>query len=403
MQFGNNKHGMRVHIGDAERKAKYYCPYCNAPLVQCRGDVKIHYFAHKKGCLCTDSWHYEPMTEWHSSFQARYPLENREISISNDLGHHRADVLINDTVVEFQHSPISVEEFQKRNDFYTACGYRVIWLFDAREAFLSKLTKCDANYYEWKYPPKMLTGFNVYGNIHVYFHLLDNATQSGGEIVRLTSFSDEGLCRFGVAPSEHYTEDEFINLTQDGFVIKEADAIEKDKLYHELYYVRKVNGETECYGCPINPDGYAPQTREYHRTTCEECFYCKDESHDSHIVKCAGRYREHLEQLVRLLEQHNNSITYIDTRGNIQTADIDPAPFPATSITKLAQQYQPKVMIVQNVFNGRKYLIKGDVVETALKYRGRIYGQYHNGRDWAQSREIYYAYNQEWIVVWFKK
>ena len=50
-----------------------------------------------------------------------------------DEKKHRADVLINGYVIEFQHSPISRDEIKERNEFYTNCGYKVIWVFDAND------------------------------------------------------------------------------------------------------------------------------------------------------------------------------------------------------------------------------------------------------------------------------
>ncbi len=67
------------------------------------------------------------MTKWHSDWQARYPDEMREAVI----GLHRADVrLPNGNVIEFQHSPISVEDIHQREQHYG----RMIWVFDATEA-----------------------------------------------------------------------------------------------------------------------------------------------------------------------------------------------------------------------------------------------------------------------------
>lgn len=36
----------------------------------------------------------------------------------------RADILMGGYVIEFQHSPISAGEFERRNKFYTRAGYK---------------------------------------------------------------------------------------------------------------------------------------------------------------------------------------------------------------------------------------------------------------------------------------
>ena len=75
MQFANNENGLRTYIGEADEAAQYYCPYCDAPMTQRRGQINIPHFAHTKGHLCTDSWRYEDMSEWHLSWQHFYPLD----------------------------------------------------------------------------------------------------------------------------------------------------------------------------------------------------------------------------------------------------------------------------------------------------------------------------------------
>lgn len=117
MQFANTETGVKTHIKDADEGIQYFCPFCNAPMIQRHGQINIPHFAHAKGLLCSDNWKYEEMSEWHLLWQSRYPHDNQEVVVSNESARHRADVLINNTVIEFQHSPISVEEFQKRNTF----------------------------------------------------------------------------------------------------------------------------------------------------------------------------------------------------------------------------------------------------------------------------------------------
>lgn len=51
---------------------------------------------------------------------------------------HRADILHRNQIVEFQHSPISIEELEERNNFYYMAGYCVAWVFDVQEQYDSK-------------------------------------------------------------------------------------------------------------------------------------------------------------------------------------------------------------------------------------------------------------------------
>ena len=411
MQFANNENGQRTYIGEAEEAACYSCPYCGAPMIQRRGQINIPHFAHMKGHLCTDNWRYEEMSEWHRAWQSNYPLENQEIAVSNEFGRHRADVLINDTVVEFQHSPLSAEDFRERNEFYAACGYRVIWLFDAREAYLSNLTvdDRDASVYRWKHPPKTLTGLDLHGKVQVYFHLCDESQEENGVIIRLTWCSDGDISYFKSAPSACYTEAEFLELTATGAVKREADMSGKDELVHELLVIRRKNGEMECCGCPINPGGYAPQTREYGRTACDECCFFKG-AEDQYVMRCAARFRNQLEQIDTVLETEKTidgtiyKVSYIAKDGSIQEAAVDMPESPAASIIDLAKEYNAGVMIVRNVRTGYQFKITKDIEEMLGKYN-RIYGYCWIERYncWKGTTcEIFGPWKPEWVVVWFK-
>lgn len=64
-----------------------------------------------------------------------FPERNREV-FNNEYGRHFFDVLAdNGTIIEFQHSPIGLEDFAFRTDAYTEYALvhsapRPIWIFD---------------------------------------------------------------------------------------------------------------------------------------------------------------------------------------------------------------------------------------------------------------------------------
>ena len=128
------KDNKRISIEEAVPGETYYCPVCRNPVAvkaANSNNVRTH-FAHKRNSLCLDDWKHD-MSDWHFEWQSKFPIESREVVVEKDGVVHRADILINDTVIEFQHSPISGEEFEARNSFYKSCGYRVVWLFDATD------------------------------------------------------------------------------------------------------------------------------------------------------------------------------------------------------------------------------------------------------------------------------
>ena len=128
-----DKDGNRVCIEDAVKGTEYFCPVCGRRvIIKAKESLAMaQHFAHKKGEGCPDKWNYDEKSEWHRAWQDRFPKECRERVVENNGVKHRADVLINGTVIEFQHSHISPEEIAERNKFYTACGYKIVWVFDA--------------------------------------------------------------------------------------------------------------------------------------------------------------------------------------------------------------------------------------------------------------------------------
>ena len=93
MLIAIDKDGKRVHIDDANKTEKYYCPSCKSELILKRGEERIHHFAHRKCDECKDSWHYD-MTDWHYQWQNRFPPECQEVVKNHNGETHRADVLI---------------------------------------------------------------------------------------------------------------------------------------------------------------------------------------------------------------------------------------------------------------------------------------------------------------------
>jgi hypothetical protein len=71
------------------------------------------------------------MTYWHSQWQARYPAELCEVTVDGGGRRHRADVMGNGRVIEFEQSSISVDDINNRERFY-GC---MVWVFDARAPY----------------------------------------------------------------------------------------------------------------------------------------------------------------------------------------------------------------------------------------------------------------------------
>lgn len=132
MLKANDAQGKSVSAKNASRDGRYYCPYCGEEVLLRRGDVYVAHFAHKTQCPYVEDKDY--MTEWHLRMQDYFPEESKEYWLENadKSEKRRADVFIEEsnTVIEFQHSPISLEEYTNRTLFHLNEGRRIVWIFD---------------------------------------------------------------------------------------------------------------------------------------------------------------------------------------------------------------------------------------------------------------------------------
>jgi hypothetical protein len=102
------------------------CPMCERPVIAKCGSLRVWHWAHK-GKLQCDSW-WEAETEWHRGWKSQFPVAWQEIvHFADDGEKHIADVRTgNGWVLEFQHSPLSIEERHARTTFYK----RLNWVVD---------------------------------------------------------------------------------------------------------------------------------------------------------------------------------------------------------------------------------------------------------------------------------
>jgi competence protein CoiA len=107
--------------------AKGVCDLCKCDVLAKCGDIKVHHWAHVRKENCDNWW--EEETLWHRNWKNIFPEEFREFLLSDDLTgeKHRADIHTDSGVtIEFQHSSLSVQEFEARCNFYK----KLIWVVD---------------------------------------------------------------------------------------------------------------------------------------------------------------------------------------------------------------------------------------------------------------------------------
>jgi competence protein CoiA len=111
---------------EAQPKLRGVCVNCEREVLAKCGRQRIWHWSHR-GKLECDNW-WEPETEWHRSWKAHFPREWQEVVHTADNGEkHIADLKTSrGQVVEFQHSPISPDERNSREGFYSP----MVWVVD---------------------------------------------------------------------------------------------------------------------------------------------------------------------------------------------------------------------------------------------------------------------------------
>lgn len=275
MQVALDKNGKRHYADKASKENEYFCPICKEAVILRQGEINVEHFAHKAHD-CRDTWSHD-MSEWHYRMQSKFPKEQREVIVEHNGVIHRADVLCDDKVIEFQHSPISAKEIRERTEFYNSAGYKVAWVFDVDEYYSSgrlwmKGTRGIDALCEWKYPNKSLIVFaplNKYSKkVALYFW---HIAQDGGMFDRVIWFINSGdTCSFSRFMTSCYRLWEKDSMTVAEFFKYRHDAIEEHiqslgKKCIEIY-------ENGCnYECPRTSEGV-----DYSCMDCESCVCVED-------------------------------------------------------------------------------------------------------------------------------
>ena len=167
-----------VYIDEATPNEQYFCQICNQLLMQRRGQIKAHHFAHYSPSgkhadyvPCSDKWHYD-VSKWCIDWKKRFERKYIEKVIQRGYEKHLADVLIGNVIVIFQQNSISLEEFNERNKFFIETGNMVVWVFDLTEELKNKRIiyyEQRNKRYEWSYVKKLFRNFNLNNdNVTIY-------------------------------------------------------------------------------------------------------------------------------------------------------------------------------------------------------------------------------------------
>lgn len=129
-----DKNDNRIYANGEGDISECHCPVCGAEVIRKNGHIRRPHFAHKSLTECKMSTDNDYKSEWHWRMQNYFPVDYLERRFINPINGeiHIADVFLpdNNIVIEFQHSPIDVEEFNSRTNFHIEAGRKIIWVFD---------------------------------------------------------------------------------------------------------------------------------------------------------------------------------------------------------------------------------------------------------------------------------
>lgn len=287
-----DKDGNRVLAENAVKGNKYFCPICGEEVIVRQGEFVAWHFAHKVSSNC-DDWHYD-MSDWHRDMQNLFPEEYQEVVVEYDGKKHRADILKDGVVLEFQHSPISAEEYMERNRFWTSAGYRIAWIFDGT-GFDLEYRDHDSYIQIWRRPLKVLrVSPNISDNneaFSVWFYLETEDGPDFEKVIWTNPTWSRILFNHTVIP----LDDEECEIEPFDFVKTKQEKIESiiGSMPHSVKFIPEMkrywsNGPeygSIKYTCPRR---MGDSLYLYTERGCSYCRYCLliIEVKDGHNVYC---------------------------------------------------------------------------------------------------------------------
>ena len=215
-----DSNGNRTDSNEANKETKYFCPICGEDVKLKKGKINAPHFAHQNGA-CSDNWNYD-MSWWHRKMQNYFSQEYREIIVTHNNRRHRADILIDNIVIEFQHSPISISEFNDRNCFFKEAGYRLAWIFDLSEQYESENIYCheqrDLDYLmHWKHPKKIFSNIQYLSDSNKNFVLWFAYNDEDSDLLLLDKVIWTPINEYGERIMNRFMVSQYIKTMDYGF------------------------------------------------------------------------------------------------------------------------------------------------------------------------------------------
>ena len=402
-----------ITISDARSHNNLFCRCCNSPVYYVPGNTSVKYgksphFRHFPKRKCIDNWNHDK-TQWHRDWQNCFPIDSQEVIFEKDGKKHITDVALSESgvVIEFQHSYISPSEFKDRNDFYTALGYRVIWVFDIQKSYSRRKIGINERGYDalieayyWDSPLDCLREYRLNSSVDVFLQITDSETDT--KMLRL-SRSDVGF-KLLYAPS-FFSKEDFIRFAYS------PDELRKYRCHHskeefEKFGELKFKGmdcskRTIVLGCPLTSSGS--------ETSIEDCRHCQfHELENKETIGCLKQYLSMpIAEEINASEAHRDALEQI--KGIRLTAIPNEKFFTVNSpkgksLEELWDDYSSAgIMILLNLNSGsrikicRSWFLEG---KNSNKYECEIRMKGH--RHFMKDRKlVIYPEKKQFAVLWW--
>ncbi len=249
----NNK---LIDIMSAQQGEEYFCPFCGKRMIpRLKGEYRMKHFAHKESC--TETWTYD-MSEWHRMWQSFFPGKTEEF-MEYGGNKHKADVFTNNKVIEFQHSPMVLEEFRDRNEFYTSLGYEVIWVFDLTELVekgnIAAIDNAGIEF-KWSYTLALFKGMDLPNEKATIFFQLDKLTDMNEPVLLRVYKETDNFKYFFADTKTAMSANEFIKYINGSY----------NDMVSQIFDENKSSPESTKYPFVVVNDRYNAKQYKYPKT-----------------------------------------------------------------------------------------------------------------------------------------
>ncbi len=192
MQCVLDDNNNKIHLKEAAKEVTYYCYDCGGEVFKKTSKDLNDFFCHKNLDSCISHSTSREMSFWHLIFRIFFNKDECEFRYLIDNELHIADINSNNVVIELQHSNISINEFNSRNDAYRKKGQIVIWIFDITGR--NRKHKCPKDM-KYKIPQPCLERFDFNkereNGVFIYFHFSNYILNNKFFLISTHTFNDK--------------------------------------------------------------------------------------------------------------------------------------------------------------------------------------------------------------------